>query len=315
MPTALSLGGRIRTNISAELAYNSINSSNSQIVNSRLRLSSGKRINSAADDVSGYITSKNLYSRKTSLDISTRSAAEAKNVASIVQDSLDNIHGLLTEIRDAATLASSGSIGTDEKVALAQSSFRFVQQIDTVQNSTVFSGRQLLDGNFNGDWVVGFDAEFSTQTISINLSSNNLELNVASNNFNLVALSSGRDGLNNFAGVTNLDLSNLKNVTSTDLGIFSNDKINGFIENLSEAMKNVTNVAAYVGAIDNRLGVQIDTLNSQIVNYSSAVSRIEDSDVAIEQLNLSKQEFLQQTSLIGLSQANAGIVDYFRLLA
>jgi flagellin len=315
MPTAVTLGGRIRTNISAEMAYNSITNANSEIVNSRLRLSSGKRINSAADDVAGYISSKSLYSRKTSLEISTRSAAEAKNVASIVQDSLDNIHGLLTQIRDAATLASSASIGTDEKVALAQSSYRFVQQIDLVQNSSVFSGTQLLDGNFNADWVVGFDAGFSTQTISINLTSNNLDLNVKSANFNLTALNVESGSSNNFAGVTGLDLSELTNVNSNNLGVFSNNSIESFITGVSEAMKNITNVAAYVGAIDNRLSIQIDNLNSQITNYSSAVSRIEDSDVAAEQLNLSKQEFLQQSSLIGLSQANAGIVDYFRLLA
>jgi flagellin len=340
MPSAISLGGRIRTNVSAELAYQSYKVAENSASRSRLNLTTGKRINSAADDVSGYITTQSLNSRNTSLQVSVRAAQEAKNVASIVQDSLDNIHGLLTEIRSSATLASSGSIGRDEKVALAKSSYRLAQQIDSVQNSTVFSGQQLLDGEFNAEWVVGFSASFSTQTIQINLASSNLELNVSSQNFTLdiFSNSSNQDIIVNddsddddddfeianfaatsesvqlFAGVTSLDLSALNDVSDSDLGVFSNENIDSFISRISEAMTNVTNVAAYVGAIDNRLNYQIDTLRSQTTNYASAISRINDADVAQEQLNLSKKSFLQQSSLVSLSQANSNPVNFFRLL-
>lgn len=314
MPSAISQGGRIRTNISSKLAYDSFKRANSEVANSRLRMTTGLRINSAADDVSGYITSKSLFSRKSSLSVSVRSANEAKNVASIVQDSLDNIHGLISEIRKSATLASSASVGTDEKVALAQSSFDLVQQIDLVQNSTVFSGRQLLDGNFNGEWIVGFSGDFSTQTIGINLTSNNVELSIASQNFSLKILDR-ESPVQSFAGVTSLDLTQLQNVSSNNLGIFNDSNIDSFINSLGDALTNVSTVASYVGAIENKLNSQIETLNSQVVNYSSAISRIRDSDIAEEQLKISKNQFLQSSSLISLSQANASTIDYFRLLA
>ena len=78
-------------------------SSNRSIAKSQLRLSTGKRINSAADDVAGYITSRSLNSRNVSLKAALNSVGEAKNVTSISQDALDNITNLLTQIKDAAS--------------------------------------------------------------------------------------------------------------------------------------------------------------------------------------------------------------------
>src|SRR5512135_1776950 len=108
MPTALSGGGRIRTNIPAENAYNALISANQNIALRQLRLSTGKRINSAADDVAGYITSRALSARNGALKAALKTAGDAINVTAISQDALDNINGLLTQIKDAAAQASAG---------------------------------------------------------------------------------------------------------------------------------------------------------------------------------------------------------------
>lgn len=307
MPTAISGGGRIRTNIPAQNAYNALLISGNNIATSQLRLSTGKRINSAADDVSGYITSKNLGARNSALKAALNSVGDAKNVTAIGQDALENIGNLLIDIKEAASIASSGALGTDEKVALGKSAYRLAQQIQFITDSTVFGGEQLLQGSYSGDWTIGYYANDDLLEIDIDLTTNNADYNVASQNFNLNAIeeATAAGGVaESFGGVTGLNLNDLNNVSADDLGIFGETQVKTTITSLSDAIDNVSNVAAYLGAIQVRLDSQTDLLNSQITNYSAAISRIEDADVAQEQLSLVKNQFLQQASTISLAQAN-----------
>lgn len=307
MPTAISGGSRIRTNTPAENAYNALQAASNNIALRQLRLSTGKRINTAADDVAGYITSRALQARNGALKKALLAAGEAINVTSIGQDALDTIQNLLTQIKDAASQASSGALGTAEKVALARASYRLAQQIQFTVDSTVFGGKQLLWGNYSGTWAIGFYADNSILSIAIDLTTGNTDFNIPYNNgFNLNATNNtpGVGLATNFAGVSNLDLTSLNSVSESDLGIFSTDNIATTLTSLSSAIDNVSRVATYLGGLQNRLTYHEDLLKSQITNYNAAISRIEDADVAQEQLELIKQQFLLQASLISLTQAN-----------
>ncbi len=307
MPTAIAQGSRIRTNTPAENAYNALQAASNNIALRQLRLSTGKRINTAADDVAGYITSRALQARNGALKKALLAAGEAMNVTSIAQDALDNITNLLTQIKDAASQASTGALGTAEKVALAKASYRLAQQIQFVVDSTVFGGKQLLWGDYSGTWAIGFYADNSILSIGVDLTTSNPDFNVASNNFNLNATSaaiSPAGFTTDFAGVSGLSLESLNTVSETNLGIFSTSQIATTLTSLALAIDNVNKVASYLGAIQNRIGSHEDLLKSQITNYNAAISRIEDADVAQEQLELIKQQFLLQASLISLTQAN-----------
>lgn len=314
MPTAISGGSRIRTNTPAENAYNALKASNDNIALRQLRLSTGKRINSASDDVAGYITSRALQSRNSSLKSSLKSVGEAKNVTSIVQDSLDNIQGLLNDIKQLASNASSGALGTDEKVALAKGAYRLSEQIQTIVDSTVFGGRELLDGTFSGEWTVGVSSKSENIDISLNMKKSNDDFNVKpiegadSSDFNLNAIDAKvgtkAKAAANFAGVEKLSLGDFNKITEDDLGIFAADKIAATLTSISNAITNVNKVASYVGGVDNRLTSQLNLLTSQITNYNAAISRIEDADVAEEQLELLKAQFLRDSSLVSLAAAN-----------
>lgn len=307
MPTSIAQGSRIRTNTPAENAYNALQAASNNIALRQLRLSTGKRINTAADDVAGYITSRALQARNGALKKALLAAGEALNVTAIAQDALDNITNLLTQIKDAASQASTGALGTAEKVALAKASYRLAQQIQFVVDSTVFGGRQLLWGNYSGSWAIGFYADNNILSISIDLTTGNTDFNIASNNFNLNATTaaiSPAGYTTNFAGVSGLDLESLNSVSETNLGIFSTSNIAITLSSLASAIDNVNKVAAYLGGIQNRIGSHEELLKSQITNYNAAISRIEDADVAQEQLELIKQQFLLQASLISLTQAN-----------
>jgi flagellin len=307
---------RIRTNISAENAYNALTTASQNIAQSQLRISTGKRINSASDDLAGYITSRSLTARNGALKSSLLSVGDALNVTQESQDSLDNISSLLTTIKDSASSASSGSLGTDEKVALAKGAYRLAQQIQTVVDQTIFGGKQLLATNYSGDFIVGWNNTNSTALkISINLTTTNTDFNtngasgVVTNNFNSNALSATA-----FAGVSGLDLTNLNTVSATNLGIFSTANIETTLTSLSTALDNVSKVASYLGGIQTRLNSQNDLINSQVTNYDAAISRIENTDVAQEQLNLVKSQFLQQASLTSLAQANQNPSQFLQLL-
>jgi len=270
-----------------------LQAANQQIALRQLRLSTGKRINAPSDDVAGYITSRSLLSRVGSLRSALNAVGDAKNVTGIAMDGLDNISSLVTKIKEAASSAASGALGTDEKVSLAQAAYRLAEQIQTIVNSTVFGGQELLANTFSGDFVIGFRADNSLITIGIDLTTANsfaVNLNVQGNP--------------NFAGVAGLDLTSLNAVSASNLGVFSSTQIATTLSSLATALDNITNFAAYIGGITNRLDSQEVALQTQITNYNAAISRIEDADVALEQLELIKAQFLQQSSVISLAQAN-----------
>jgi len=300
MPYSITNGARIRTNTPAENAYNALDAANRAIALRQLRLSTGKRINSAADDVAGYITVRALAARVSGIRTALNAVGDASSLAAIAQDALDNIQSLVAQIKEAASQASSGALGTDEKVSLARAAYRLAQQIQSVVDSTTFGGRQLLDGEFSAEFVIGYMADNSLITLSIDLTSTNVtDFNISSSAVLLTVT-----GNTNFAGVTDLNLEDLNSVSSSDLGIFDNANITTTLQSLDMALQNVNKIASYLGGIINRLSSQEDLLKSQITNYNAAISRIEDADVAKEQLELIRAQFLQQTSLISLAQAN-----------
>lgn len=309
MPFAIGGNARIRTNTPAENAYNALDISNRDISLRQLRLSTGKRINNAGDDVAGYITSRALSARNGALNAALLAVGDAQNVSYITMDSLENINDLLTKIKDATAQAASGATGTDEKIALAKAAYRFSQQIQTVVDSTVFGGRQLLDGTFSAAFVIGSNASNNLLTLGVDLTLKNEEFNVESNYFNSNAM-----GTNYFGGITGLDMRDFNEVNSENLGIFDFDKIQYTLTSMADAINNVNKVASFLGGIVNRLNSQENVLKNQIVNYNAAISRIEDADVAKEQLQLVKSQFLQQASLVSLTQANANPQAFLQLI-
>jgi len=309
MPFAVGGNARIRTNTPSENAYNALDISNRDISLRQLRLSTGKRINNAADDVAGYITSRALQARNGSLKAALNTVGDAQNTTNILMDSLDGINELLAKIKDATSQAASGALGTDEKVALAKASYRLTQQIQTLVDSTVFAGSQLLNGAFTANFIIGLDARNSLLTLNIDMSTSNIDFNVVDNNFDVNALN-----VSTFASVSGLDLNSLNSVSAENLGIYNTNNIGTTLTSLSRAIDNVNKVAAYLGGISNRLSSQENLLNNQIVNYNAAISRIEDADVAKEQLSLIKSQFLQQASLTSLTQANQNPSAFLQLI-
>ena len=361
MATAFYSGPRIRTNMPAQNAYNALSTAGKKISEGQLRLSTGKRINNASDDVAGFITSRALIARNGSLKAAHQAAGDAKNVTSIAMDSLEQIGDLVTQIKDMAAQASAGALGTDEKVTLANAAYRLASQIQFITDSTVFGGKQLLQGGYSGNWVTGYSAinqlmtigvnlAFDTQTIDSTKDENNVKslynltggfkdgAAVAVTNFNLNAtknqlVTNGTPGStttssgtttdldstasgDGFAGIAGLNLSRLGEIDNDGLAtsIWGTDQIQQTLMSLDYALTNINKVGTYLGGIQTRLNFQEDTLMSQITNYKAAISRIEDADVAEEQMKLIVNQFLQSASLTSLAQSNQNPTEFLQLL-
>lgn len=309
MPFGIVGNSRIRTNISALNAYNSLEVSNRDISNRQLRLSTGKRINNAADDVAGYITSRAIKARNGALSAALKAVGDAQNTSYIIMDSLENIANLVEDIKNSTASATSGVQGTSEKVALAKAAARMVSQIQTIVDSTVFAGRQLIDGGFSAEFVIATNAVNNLITLALDMTTTNDDFNVARGDFNL-----NSNTVANFAGITNLDLMKFNEVSADNLGIFDSSVIGLTLVSLADAIENVNKVASYVGGVVNRLISQEEALKGQMTNYKAAISRIEDSDIALEQLELVKSQFLQSASLTSLAQANSNPQSFLQLL-
>jgi flagellin len=159
-------------------------------------------------------------------------------------------------------------------------------------------------------------------SVTINMMDDNTEFDVTSGLFNVNGVPSestvmgtlGKTTNNNFAGITGLNLEDLLQVSENDLGIFDIERVSTTLTSMANAITNINKTATYLGGISNRLTSQEELLKNQVTNYKAAISRLEDADVAKEQLQLIKSQFLQQTSITSLAQANQNPNSFLQLM-
>jgi flagellin len=263
---AFSTGGRINTNIGANQAYGALNTISRELGVHQLRLATGKRINSAADDASGYVISKKMDARIRSMSGALDNVGDAQSVFGVAEGAYQTVADILTTIKEKQTRAANGVMGSDEKDAIASEINSLLSEIDDIANQTKFNGTALLSGTaYSKDFQVG-DGSTDTLTVSFSLVSAGGLLGVGA------------------GSVTSANINSL----SVDSGL---TKVNTEI--------------GKIGANVNRLQTKESNLTTAITNTEAAKSRILDADVAKEQIVASKLSILQQTSTAQLAQANS----------
>lgn len=271
-------GSRINTNIGALNAFNSLNTINSKIGTHQMRLASGKRVNSAADDPAGYTIGKKLEARSRSLSAALNNVGEVKNILSVAEGGLQSVNDILVGIKEKVIQAGNGSYSNDELTAIVTEVQDMMNEVDDIIGETKFNGTQLLDANFTSKtFQTGAD---SGDSISVSLSAT-----IDSADFGLNSLTSANIG------------------SSATLG------------SVSTAMTRVSTELQTVGSLISRMDVKEQTISVSITNTDAARSRIMDADIAKEQLEVTKLQILQQTATVQLAQANAqpqGVLSLFR---
>jgi flagellin len=265
---AIGDANRIGTNISALNALNALMDVNKSLQVSQLRLSTGKRINEAADDPSGYSISVSFDKRARGLAVALDGVGTASNAMSIAEGAMNNLTQILLNMKDLVVQAASDILGSTERTAINTQLTSLRAEIDRIASQTTFNGTKLLDGTFTNRRFQTGDTE--TDYISFSISSN----------FNSTSLS-------------------LANVSVGDSAAACNS-----FASVNSAISIVASSVQAIGSAVQRMRLVENNLSVAIVNTTSAKSRILDADVAKEQVESTRLQILRSLATAQLAQAN-----------
>ena len=280
---------RINQNIDAFNSYRNLSVTQGQMSKSLEKLSSGFRINRAADDAAGLAISEGLRSQVGGLKVAVRNAQDGISVVQTAEGALTETHSILQRMRDLAVQASNGGSNDADSQAAADTEFgQLAKELDDIASKTKFGGTSLLDGNYDANFQIG--------------ANNGDQMGVKVNN--------GTAG---------------KGFSSTDLGLGS-DTLKGTdvaggvtaaqtaLTNVDKAIKTVSTSRATLGAVQNRLEHKINNLNVAVENLSASESRIRDTDMASEMMSFTRSQILSQAGTAMLAQANQAPQGVLQLL-
>jgi flagellin len=274
------MGLRINTNLASLNAQRNLASVSSLLAGNFRRLSTGLRINSAADDPAGLAISERLRAQIASMDQAARNANDGVSLVQTAEGSLDEVGSILSHLRELAVQAGNGTLSDSDRATLNQEFSSLVDEVDRIGHSTQFNGINLLDGSASSvTFQVGPGTTPGIDTVQVSLSA---------------------------ALGTTLSL------TSLDIG--SGGDVSLAIHNIDAAIDTVSGLRGRLGAAQNRLGYAIGNLGLASENLTAADSRIRDVDFARETALLTRNSILQQANLAILVQANSQPQFALRLL-
>ena len=274
------MGLRINNNIAAQNAYRNLSITDNQMSKSLEKLSSGYRINRAADDAAGLSISEGLRSQIGGLKVAVRNAQDGISVVQTAEGALTETHSILQRMRDLSVqAASTGSQDSDARSAAETEFGQLNQELDRIATTTAFGGQKLLDINspYTGTFQVGANSSAADQ-IAVNL---------------------GTSAFGSGSTVTGFDSAGL-GVGSLDLTTAGTSAIDA----IDSAIKGVSTARATLGAFQNRFEHTINNLNVAVENLSASESRIRDTDMAQEMVSYTRSQILTQAGTSMLAQAN-----------
>ncbi|RUO45070.1 flagellin domain-containing protein [Idiomarina aquatica] len=261
----------VNTNVSSLNAQRQLMTSGNGLDTAFQRLSSGFRINSAADDAAGLQIASRMTSQIQGLDQAVRNANDGISVAQTAEGALQEVTDSLQRIRQLAVQSQNGVNTQADRDALQKEVSALKTEITRVAENTQFAGKNLLTGSYNENFLVGAE---SGQNINVAISG------VGGAGFTAAALS-----------IDTLSISSVGDASSA-------------ITTLDTAIANVNDTRADLGAVQNRFQSTIRNLSNISENVTGARSRIQDTDFAAETANLTKFQIRQQASTTILAQAN-----------
>jgi flagellin len=259
---------RINQNIDAFNSYRNLSVTQGQMSKSLEKLSSGFRINRAADDAAGLAISEGLRAQTGGLKVAVRNAQDGISVVQTAEGALTETHSILQRMRDLAVQASNDGALSDTDKAKADKEYQALAlELDDIANKTSFNGTKLLDGSYSAKtFQVGAN---SGDTLSVTIG----DMKAATI---LTAVGELTDKTKAAAALTNVD----------------------------KAIATVSTERAGLGAVQNRLEHKINNLNVAVENLSASESRIRDTDMAQEMMSFTRSQILSQAGTAMLAQAN-----------
>ena len=271
---------RIFNNIPSLTAQRILGVNNNRLALSVERISSGIRINRAADDAAGLAISEGLRSDIRALRQAVRNASDGISLMNVTEGALNEQSGILIRLRELASQAATGTVGSTERATIQLEFTALRAELDRITATTEFNGTKLINGTLASS--VSTTSHTLIQ-IGIDSSANSrIDLNTQ---VNLNSIDS-----------TQLEIHNLS-VTSSSEALTALDKIN-------DAIASITASRGKVGAVHNRLSRSIANLSVSVENLTAAESSIRDADIASEVADLTRNQILVQTATAMVGQAN-----------
>jgi flagellin len=235
------------------------------------KLSSGYKINRAADDAAGLAISEKMRRQIKGLTQASTNAQDGISAVQTAEGALNEVHEMLQRMDQLATQASNDTLQSTDRAYIQQEVNALISEIDRTSSATKFNETALLDGNFkNKNLQVGTD-NVSTDTIKVSIEK-------------MSASGIGVSGL--------------------QMGTTSGDTARASIETIKKAITSVSSQRADLGAIQNRLEHTIKNLDNVNENTTAAESQIRDTDMAAEMVKYSNNNILAQAGQSMLAQAN-----------
>jgi len=272
------MGLRINQNIAAQNAYRNLSVTDGQMSKSLEKLSSGFRINRAADDAAGLAISEGLRSQIGGLKVAVRNAQDGISVVQTAEGALTETHAILQRMRDLAVQSANDGAQNTSSQANADTEYQeLAKELDDIANKTTFNGTKLLDGSYTAkDFQVGAQAS-EVLTVSIG-------------DMTAATITGGVGDLTSKANATTA-------ITAIDTAIAA-----------------VSTERATLGASQNRLEHKINNLSVNVENLSASESRIRDTDMAQEMMQFTRNQILSQAGTAMLGQANQAPQSVLQLL-
>ena len=284
----------INTNTAATLAANALTKNERAMNQTMERLSTGQRINSAADDAAVLAISSKMTSQINGLNMAVKNANDAISMLQTYDGALIEISSMSQRMRELAVQSASDTNTTADRTALNTEFEQLTAEIERIADNTQWNGTNLLDGTLSAaqDFQVGANA---SQTISITFADANI---AHGDQVQATALFGGLDSATYGAGT--IDAAN--GIDARD--ILDKTKANLVIADMDNALSKINTFRATVGATINRLEYAVDNLSNVSQNASASRSRILDADYASETTELARTQIIQQAGTAMLSQAN-----------
>ncbi|MGH1550133.1 flagellin [Leifsonia poae] len=280
------MGMQINTNIAANNAYRNLNNTQSDLSKSLEKLSSGLRINRAADDAAGLAISEGLKSQVGGLTVAARNAQDGISVVQTAEGSLTEVHSILQRMRDLAVQGGNDSNNATSRAAIQTEADELGKELYRITNGTNFNGIDLLKGG-----------TLTFQVGAGSTANDSIDVNLANVATSVGALASA-DGVANPTGFDVTDNAAAKTTITA---------IDGAIDAISTARSTL-------GASQNRFESAVRSLNVSKENLSAASSRITDTDMAEEMVKYTRSNILSQAGTAMLAQANQSNQGVLQLL-
>ena len=276
----------VNTNVNASIAQAALTKNDRELSTAMQQLSTGRKINSAADNASGLAISARMTSQIRGLDQAVRNANDGVSMVQVAEGALEEIGSMLQRIRELAVQSGTGTTASADRTSLNTEFQTLVDEIDRIVDNTTFNGRNVLNaaagGAANASKVAFQVGAGAKQTISLSFG-----------NF----LQTGASGTFKSLASATLTLS----AATTTLGITNASKVM-VVTDL--AIERVSKQRATFGAITNRLEHAIDNLTNVKTNTEASRSRILDTDYAESTSELARTQIIQQAGTAMLAQAN-----------